>query len=137
MEQPYTLEPAPTKPAIYSPRVVSTFSILFSGLAGGVLTYSSLNAIGQQEQAQRALKASFIFIAVVLFLSFLLPSRSSGSGLSIGLGYGWGYYMNEFYLKKCLPDEAAYPRRNWVKPLLICLAIIVGLFGLFGALTKI
>ena len=137
MEQPYTLEPAPTKPAIYSPRVVLTLSMLFSGLAGGVLTYASLNAVGQPRPAQQALKASFIFIAVLLFLSFLLPLRSAGTGLSIGLGYGWGYYMNEFYLKKCLPDEATYPRKSWVKPLLICLAIVVGVFGFFGALTKI
>ena len=125
------------KPAIYSPRVVLVFSILFSGLAGGILTHSSLNAIGQPLQARSALKASLIFICVVLFVGWVLPLRSAGTGLSIGLGYGWGYYMNEFYLKKCLPDEASYPRKNWVVPLVICLAVVLGIFGFFGALTKI
>lgn len=111
--------------------------MLFSGLAGGVPTYSSLRAIGQPAEAQRALKASFIFIAVLLFLSFVLPLRSAGTGLSIGLGYGWGYYMNEFFLKKYLPDESSYPRKSWLKPLLICLAVVAGVVGFLGALTTI
>lgn len=117
--------------------MVLTFSILFSGLAGGILTHASLNAIGQPEEARRALKASLIFIAVLLFLSFLLPLRSAGTGLSLGLGYGWGYYMNEFYLKKCLPAEASYPRKSWVKPLVISLAVFLGIFGCLGALKTL
>jgi len=137
LETPATFNFNPPKPAIYSPRVVSVFSMLFSGLAGGVLTHSSLKAVGQPAEAQRALKASFIFFAVLLFISFVLPLRNAGTGLSIGLGYGWGYYMNEFFLKKCVPDEASYPRKSWLKPLLICLAVVIGVFGLAGALTTI
>lgn len=137
MEQPYTFEPDAAKPAIYSPRVVLTFSVLFSGLAGGILTYYSLAAAGQPAGAQRALKASVIFIAVLIGLSILLPLRSAGTGLSLGLGYGWGYFLNEFYLKKYLPEEARYPRKSWVKPLLIWLAVVVGIFGFLGALTTL
>lgn len=129
-----TFESPRAKPAIYSPRVVTVFSILFTGLVGGVLTHSSLKAVGQPVEAQKALKASFIFFAALLFLSLVLPLRSAGTGLSIGLGYGWGYYMNEFYLKQYLPNEASYPRKSWVKPLLICLAVLIGVMGFFGAL---
>lgn len=117
--------------------MVTVFSILFTGLAGGVLTHSSLQAAGQPVEAQKALKASFIFFGALLFLSLVLPLRSAGTGLSIGLGYGWGYYLNEFYLKKCLPDEASYPRKSWVKPLLICLAVLIGVMGFFGALRTL
>ena len=137
LEHYYDFDSGRAKPAIYSPQVVMVFSILFSGLAGGVLTHSSLKAAGQPVEAQRALKASFIFFAVLLFISFVLPLRSAGTGLSLGLGYGWGYYMNEFFLKKCLPDEASYPRKSWAKPLLICLAVLIGVFGLAGALTTL
>lgn len=134
---PLAADPGLAKPAIYSPRVVLTFSALFSGLAGGILTYYSLVAAGQPVGARQALKASLIFIVVLLTLSFLLPLRSAGSGLSIGLGYGWGYFLNESYLKKYLPDEARYPRKSWVKPLLICLVVAVGLVGLLGAFATL
>jgi hypothetical protein len=137
LEHPYTFEPDPAKPAIYSPRVILTFSVLFSGLAGGILTYYSLSAAGQPVGAQRALKASSIFFVLLLGLSILLPLRSAGSGLSFGLGYGWGYFLNEFYLKKYLPEESRYPRKSWVKPLLICLAALVGVFGFLGALSTL
>ena len=135
MENSYSLDATLAKPAIYSPRVVLTFSVLFSGLAGGILTFYSLRAAGQPAGAQRALRASIIFIAGLLILSFLLPLRSSGTGLSVGLGYGWGYYMNEFYLKKYVADEASYPRKSWVKPLLIWLAVLAGAIGLASAVV--
>jgi hypothetical protein len=137
LEQPYTFEPTPTKPAIYSPRVVLTFSVLFSGLAGGILTYYSLQAAGERVGAQRALRVSIMFIVVLIGLAMVLPLRSAGRGLSLGLGYGWGYFLNEFFLKKYLPDESTYPRKSWVKPLLIWLAVLVGIFGFFGALATL
>jgi hypothetical protein len=137
LEHAYPIEPDPTKPAIYSPRVILTFSVLFSGLAGGILTYYSLSAAGQPVGAQRALRLSIMFVVLVAGLSMLLPLRSAGTGLSLGLGYGWGYFLNEFYFKKYLPDEASYPRKGWVKPLLIWLAVLVGVFGFFGALSTL
>lgn len=115
--------------------MVLTFSVLFSGLAGGILTYYSLRAAGQLVGAQRALKLSIMYVALLIGLSILLPLRSAGTGLSLGLGYGWGYYLNEFYLKKYLPDEARYPRRGWVKPLVISLAVLLAIFGSLGAFS--
>jgi len=111
--------------------------MLFSGLAGGVLTYYSLQAVGQPQGAQRALRLSIMFVVLLIGLSLVLPLRSAGTGFSIGLGYAWGYFLNESFLKKYLPDEASYPRKGWVKPLLIWLAVIVGLFGFVGAMSVI
>lgn len=111
--------------------------MLFSGLAGGILTYYSLQAAGQPAGAQRALRVSIMFVVLLIGLSLVLPLRSTGTGLSIGLGYAWGYFLNEFFFKKYLPDESQYPRKSWVKPLLIWLAVLVGVFGFAGALSVI
>jgi hypothetical protein len=78
-----------------------------------------------------------MFIVLLIGLSILLPLRSAGKGLSVGLGYGWGYFLNEFFLKKYLPDESHYPRKSWVKPLLIWVAVLVGIFGFFGAIATL
>lgn len=139
MAIPFPPEVDRTKPAIYSPQVVVAFSALFSGLAGGVLTYYSLRAAGQAEGARKALRASLIFIVLLLGLGFLLP-RSTGSSLAIGLGGGWGYFLNEHYLKGYLYEEATYPRKDWVKPLFSCvaalLAVLVGTIGLANAFNS-
>jgi hypothetical protein len=137
LEHPYTFEPDAAKPAIYSPRVILTFSVLFSGLAGGILAYYSLIAAGQPTGAQRALKLSIMYVVLLVGLSILLPLRSAGKGLSLAFGYGWGYFLNEYYLKKYVPNESSYPRKSWVKPLLIWLAVLMGVFGFFGALNTL
>jgi len=43
-------------------------------------------------------------------------------GLSIGIGYASGQWLIQ-YLRKKLPDEANFPRKSWVKPAAIWLAI--------------
>ena len=112
LEPTYTFNPDPAKPAIYSPRVVLSFSILFSALAGGILTFYSLRAAGQPVGGRRALWASIGYVAVLLALVSALPLRGGGTGLSVGFGYVGGYVLNHFFLEKYLPDEASYPRKG-------------------------
>ena len=119
MEPAYT--PDQAKPAIYSPRVVRGFSALFSGLAGGILAFHSLRDAGQPAAARQALWASVGYTALSVLLLNLIPVKTGG--LSIGLGLAWGYVLDSYYFKKYLPDEASFPRKSWVKPLLICLLI--------------
>ena len=133
LEPTYTFKPDPTKPAIYSPRVVLVFSILFTALTGGVLTFYSLRAAGQPVAARRALWAGFGYVVALVALVILVPAVSrAGTGLSVGLGYAGGYILNELFLKKYLPNEANYPRKGWVKPLIICLVVFgLGLGSLY------
>lgn len=78
-----------------------------------------------------------MYVVLLVGLSILLPLRSAGTGLSFAFGYGWGYFLNEFYLKKYVPNESSYPRKSWVKPLLIWLAVLVGVAAFVGALTTL
>ncbi|MGI4863407.1 MAG: hypothetical protein ACRYFZ_05745 [Janthinobacterium lividum] len=108
------------KEAIYSPQAVMGFTVVFGSLAGGILAAQSLQAAGQPEAAQRALWFGRGYFVFCLLLGYLLPPGVSGLG--IGLGIGGGYWLSS-YLKKHVPDEASYPRRSIVKPLIICLAV--------------
>lgn len=108
--------------------------MLFSALAGGILTFYSLRSVGQLVAGRRALAASLGYVALILLLINWLPLPSSGgSGLSVGLGYAGGYVLNESFLKKHLPDEASYPRKSWGKPLLIWVVVLAT--GIGGAVV--
>jgi hypothetical protein len=112
--------------------------MLFSALAGGILTFYSLRSVGQPAAGRRALLASAGYVAVLLVLLNLLPTFRGGAGISVGLGYAGGYVLNEYFLKKSLPDEAQYPRKSWVKPLLIWIIVLAaGVGGAVAVLTKL
>jgi hypothetical protein len=121
VEQPESSFPNASRPAIYSPRAVLGFSMAFSALAGAVLTFLSLRAVGRRGPAWQALGAGVLYTVLTGALLYYVPINSSG--LSVGLGLGGGTLLNELFLKKQLPNETDYPRRSIVVPLIICLAM--------------
>ena len=126
MEDYYSVSPASPKPAIYSPQALIGFSAIFSALAGGILAYYSLRDAGQPVASRHALWTSIGFLAFTILLGQVVPRIP---GLGIALGYAWGYWLSQ-YLKKHVPDEASYPRKKILKPLVICLlvtGIVIGL----------
>ena len=122
MEVPYSAGAATPKPAIYSPRAVLGFSAAFSTLAGGILTFQSLRAVGRPAAAWQALGVSVAYVVLTYFIVSTVHIR--GSALAVGLGFGGGTLLNELFLKKQLPDEANYPRKSIVVPLIICLVLV-------------
>lgn len=128
MEENYPIE---AKPAIYSPQAIMVFSVFFSALAGGVLAYHSLRDAGQPAAARHALWTSIGLLAFAVLLGQVVPRIP---GLAFVLGYGSGLWLSN-YLKKYVPDEAGYPRKKLVKPVLICLlatGVVIG--GVFAGL---
>jgi hypothetical protein len=119
LEQPYALEPDDLKPAIYSPRLILALTVLFSPLAGGILTFYSLRETVGKAAARQVLWVSMGLFGLLVVLGQVLPRIP---GLGIGFGYACGQFFTQ-YLRKKLPDEASYPRKSWVKPVIICLLI--------------
>lgn len=112
--------------------------MLFSALAGGILTFYSLREAGQPGAARRALGASIGYVAVLAGLAGVMPLRRGGSAISVALGYAGGYVLNQLFLKKYLPEQELHPRKSWVKPLLIwVVGLVVGLGGLFLSLEGV
>ncbi|RZK13065.1 MAG: hypothetical protein EOO56_27700 [Hymenobacter sp.] len=125
MEDSYFTEPGLPKPAIYSPQALVGFSAVFSALAGGILAHHSLRAAGQPAAARHALWTSIGFLAFTILLGQVVPRIP---GLGLALGYAWGYWLGQ-YLRKYVPDEASYPRKKIIKPLLICLLVTGVIIG--------
>ncbi len=128
METSYSTE---VKPAIYSPQALLGFSVFFSALAGGVLAYHSLRDAGQPAAARHVLWISIGIVAFAILLSQIVPRIP---GLAFTLGYASGLWLSN-YLKKHVPDEASYPRKKVIKPLLICLSLTGVIVG--GALAAL
>lgn len=102
--------------------------MVFSALTGAILTFLSLWAAGRSTPAWQALGVGALYSALTGVLLYYVPITSSA--LSIGLGFGGGTLLNELFLKKQLPNEAEYPRRSIMVPLIICLAVAGGLIYL-------
>ncbi|GAB3573608.1 hypothetical protein GCM10027345_06580 [Hymenobacter daeguensis] len=100
----------------------------FSALAGAVLTFLSLRAVGRSGPAWQALGMGVLYSVITGLLLYYVPINSSV--FSVGLGFGGGTLLNELFLKKQLPNQEEYPRRSIVAPLIICLAVAGGLFYL-------
>ena len=126
MEANYSVTETAEKPPIYSPAALIGFTLVFSSLAGGVLAYQSLKAVGKLSNAKHALWTSIGYLAFTLLLGYFLPRIP---GLSFALGYGWGYWLSQ-YVKNHIPNEATYPRRSIAKPLIVCLGITLLLIAL-------
>lgn len=114
---------------LYSVRAVRVFSVLFSAVAGGVLTAQNLKDVGQPAAARTALWGSIGYTAAVLVLAFLLPASSGGAGIGFVVGYA-GALGLEAYFKKYVENREEFPAKRIGKPLLICLLVFVPLVAL-------
>ena len=115
--------------SLYSARAIRAFSMLFSAIAGGVMTSQNLKDIGQPEAARKALWISFGYTVAMTWLMTYVPATSTSSVFPIAVGY-IGAMGLEMYSKKFIENRDAFPAKSIVKPLLICMAIVVPLLAL-------
>ncbi|WP_210517727.1 hypothetical protein [Hymenobacter terricola] len=125
---------APTLP-LYSARAIRAFSMLFSAIAGGVMTAQNLKDVGQPDAARKALWGSIAYTVAMAWLMTYVPPTSTVGIFPIVVGYV-GAMGLENYSKKFIENRSVFPAKSIVKPLLICLAIFVPLIALvFYSLT--
>ena len=114
---------------LYSVRAVRAFSMLFSAIAGGVMTAQNLKYIGQPEAARKALWGSIGYTAAMTWLLTYVPIGSTSGVFPIVVGYV-GAMGLEAYSKNFLVSRDEFSAKSIVKPLLICLAITVPIIAL-------
>lgn len=114
---------------LYSARAVRAFSMLFSAIAGGVMTAQNLKDIGQPEAARKALWGSIGYTVAITWLLTYVPIGSTSGVFPIVVGYV-GAMGLEAYSKNFLVSRDEFPAKSIVKPLLICLAITVPIIAL-------
>ena len=114
---------------LYSARAVRGFSMLFSAIAGGVMTAQNLKDVGQPEAARKALWSSIAYTVATAWLLTYVPIGSTSGVFPVVLGYV-GSMGLEAYARKFIANRDAFPAKSITKPLVICLAITVPLVAL-------
>jgi hypothetical protein len=114
---------------LYSARAVRAFSMLFSAIAGGVMTAQNLKDSGHPDAARKALWGSIGYTLATTWLLAFVPVSSTSGVFPVVLGYV-GAMGLEIYAKKFIENRDASPAKGIVKPLLICLAVTVPLIAL-------
>ena len=114
---------------LYSARAVRAFSMLFSAIAGGVMTSQNLKDLGQPEAARKALWGSIGYTIAMTWLLTYVPIGSTSGVFPIVVGYV-GAMGLEAYSKNFLVSRDEFPTKSIVKPLLICLVITVPIIAL-------
>lgn len=121
--------------SLYSARAIRAFSMLFSAIAGGVMTAQNLKDVGQPEAARKAFWGSVGYTAAMTWLMTYVPISSTSGVFPIVVGYV-GAMGLEAYAKKFMENRNEFPAKSIVKPLLICLAITAPLIAaLFYSLS--
>ncbi|MDB5271101.1 MAG: hypothetical protein JWP58_4141 [Hymenobacter sp.] len=121
---------------LYSARAIRAFSMLFSAIAGGVMTAQNLKDVGQPEAARKALWGSIGYTVAMVWLMTYVPIGSTSGVFPIVVGY-LGAMGLEMYAKKFIASRDELPAKSIVKPLVICLCIFVPIIAGFIYLMRI
>ena len=113
------------KPAIYSKKVVWTFSILFTPVFGGVLLMQNLKDIDKRKEATIVFISSLGFTIATIVITTVIGVV--GKSIPILCNIGGGLVLTEFFYKKYFPNESEYDKKKIWKPLIIGIVITVAL----------
>ncbi|MBH8567620.1 hypothetical protein KB206_01900 [Microvirga sp. STS02] len=96
--------------------------MLFTAIAGGVMTAQNLKDIGQVEAAHKTLWFSTMYAVFMIWLQTHLHLTLGGPVIPFLVGY-MGAIGLEAYSKQFIEKQAEYPAKSIWKPLLICSVI--------------
>jgi len=134
-------------PPLWNPNAAANWSLLFSPVFGAILHMKNWQALGESGKASSAKRWALLsLLALIVFgiAPILFPSNRNMGGLSRTAGFALliGWYVSSaraqaVYVKARF--GAQYPRRGWMKPLLLALLALVGFFlamGVIGMMTS-
>jgi uncharacterized membrane protein YfcA len=129
-------------PALWNPNAAANWSLLFSPVFGAVLHMKNWQALGEPAKASAAktwavaVLAAFVALAL---LSAFLPEGKAMDGLSravaIGLLFAW-YFSSARHQTAYVKERfgKSYPRRGWLKPLLLAVLGVLGFLLAMGVI---
>jgi hypothetical protein len=137
------LHSADAAPALWNPNAAANWSLLFSPVFGAWLHTRNWQALGETERAKTSRKwlvAGIVIVAAQLAAGVLLRNNP---GLQWLMNIGAFVWLFTWYfasargqarhVKERFGDD--YPRKGWGRPLLIAVAILFGVSGIFGVLA--
>ena len=119
--------------AIWNPDAASNWSIIFTPAFGSYLHAMNWQTLGENDRAKSSMGwfyLSLAMLAVYFLMGLSMPKGAAkGAALLLSLLYLTVWYFSVGKAQsKFVKDKfgSDYPRRKWGKPLLICVAAIVG-----------
>ena len=130
-------------PPLWNPNAAASWSLIFSPIFGAVLHMKNWQALGRQDEAERARKwvIGLIVFFVLLFAGgALLPDTKAVDGASRVLGFAvllsWYYSRGKpqaaYVLAKYGKD---YPRRGWARPLAAAVGVLLAFMAVVFAVA--
>jgi len=123
-------------PTLYSERVIYTFSVFFSVLAGGILLARNLKEVNRKDGIPHVIAFSLIYT----FLSgYLMNVSKSGLVGTVVLAILGSMVLNQYFWNAYIGRGVNYYRKSYGKALIIALLILIPLFllAVWGGMTAI
>jgi len=112
-------------PTLYSERVIYTFSVLFSVIAGGILLARNLKEVNRKDGIPHVIAFSLIYT----FLSgYLMTVSKSGLVGTVVLAIIGAMVLNSYFWNAYIGRGINYYRKSYGKALIIALLILIPLF---------
>jgi len=109
----------PEAPELYSKRVITMFSAIFSAIFGAVLMMHNFKEVGNSKARNQVLVFGILYtIASILIINALNIQ-------AIALNFTGAAILTEFFWNKQLGKEIKYRKRSWIKPAIISVIITI------------
>ena len=109
----------PEAPELYSKRVITMFSAIFSAIFGAVLMMHNFKEVGNSKARNQVLVFGILYtIASILIINALNIQ-------AIALNFTGAAILTEFFWNKKLGKEIKYRKRSWIKPAIISVIITI------------
>ncbi|MDR5589071.1 hypothetical protein [Christiangramia sp. SM2212] len=108
-------------PELYSKRVITIFSILFSTIFGAVILMSNLKNKGEKKGRMQVLIFAIIYtIGMILSLNSI-----SSTKLTLPLNALGAIILNEYFWNRYLGKDIQFEKKSWVKPAIISITVTI------------
>lgn len=108
-------------PQLYSKRVITTFSLIFSTIFGAAILMSNLKKRGENKGRIQVLIFSLIYTAGIIFT----VNSLSSSKYTIPLNILGAILLNEYFWNRYLGKNIKFEKKSWIKPAIISVTVTI------------
>ncbi|CAL68433.1 hypothetical protein [Christiangramia forsetii] len=108
-------------PELYSKRVITAFSLIFSTIFGAVILMSNLKKKGEKRGRIQVLIFSIIYTTGMIITIHSLATTN----LTIPLNILGAIILNEYFWNRYLGKDIEFEKKSWLKPAIISVTVII------------
>lgn len=112
----------PNAPELYSKRVITVFSAIFSTIFGAVLLMYNMKQTNNEKGRIQVLVFGILYTILIIIVANALKT---GFNITIILNLIGASILNEYFWNKFIGKEFFYRKRSWIKPAIISIIITI------------